>query len=53
LAVTQEAMHWVRGIEFEEHIYPGAQHEILNEINKDEVLDDVVGFLRRALGIEL
>jgi alpha-beta hydrolase superfamily lysophospholipase len=50
LAVTQEAVHRLRGSDFEEHIYPGAQHEILNEINKDEVLDDVVSFLRRALG---
>jgi alpha-beta hydrolase superfamily lysophospholipase len=42
-------VHRLRGSDFEEHIYPGAQHEILNEINKDEVLDDVVSFLRRAL----
>ena len=33
------------------HPFPGAQHEVLNEINKDEVLDDVVRFLRRALGL--
>jgi alpha-beta hydrolase superfamily lysophospholipase len=33
-----------RGSDFEEHVYPGAQHEVLNEIN------DVVRFLRRVLG---
>ena len=46
---TREVMMRLRGSDFEEHLYPGAQHEVLNEINKDEVLDDVVGFLRRAL----
>lgn len=29
--------------------YPGARHEIFNETNRDEVLDDVVGFVTRAL----
>ena len=33
------------------NVYPGAQHEVLNEINKDEVLDDVARFLRGALGL--
>jgi alpha-beta hydrolase superfamily lysophospholipase len=45
-------MKHLRGGKIEEHVYPGAQHEILNEINKDEVLDDVVNFLRRALGLD-
>jgi alpha-beta hydrolase superfamily lysophospholipase len=39
----------LRGSNFEEHIYPGAQHEVLNEINKDEVLGDVIQFVRRAV----
>ncbi|MBK7720784.1 MAG: alpha/beta hydrolase [Austwickia sp.] len=30
--------------------YPQARHEIFNEINKDDVLDDVIGFVRRHLG---
>src|SRR5438309_2795708 len=38
----------LRGSNIEEHVYPGAQHEVLNEINKEEVLDDVVRFLRGA-----
>jgi alpha-beta hydrolase superfamily lysophospholipase len=42
-------MNRIRGTRIEEHVYPGAQHEVLNEINKDEVLNDVVGFLRGAL----
>ena len=43
-------MKRLRGSKTEEHVYPGAQHEILNEINKDEVLEDVIRFLHRALG---
>jgi alpha-beta hydrolase superfamily lysophospholipase len=42
----------LRGSNTEEHVYPGAQHEVLNELNKlnkDEVLDDVVRFLCRTL----
>jgi alpha-beta hydrolase superfamily lysophospholipase len=51
LDATKEAMRHLRGSNIEEHVYPGAQHEILNEINKDEVLADVVKFLRRALSL--
>jgi alpha-beta hydrolase superfamily lysophospholipase len=52
LTVTKEVAHGLRGSNFEEHIYAGAQHEVLNEINKDEVLADVVRFLRRALSLD-
>jgi alpha-beta hydrolase superfamily lysophospholipase len=51
LDATTEAMKHLRGGNIEEHVYPGAQHEILNEINKDEVLDDVVNFLHRAMNL--
>ena len=50
LDATTAAMKHLRGTNIEEHVYLGAQHEILNETNKDEVLDDVVRFLRRSLG---
>lgn len=30
--------------------YPGARHEILNETNRAEVVDDLVGWLDRVLG---
>ncbi|HEY5143000.1 MAG TPA: hypothetical protein VII98_05820 [Solirubrobacteraceae bacterium] len=33
----------------EEKVYPGAQHEMFNEINRDEVLDDVVDVVERSL----
>ncbi|MEO7197743.1 MAG: alpha/beta hydrolase, partial [Solirubrobacterales bacterium] len=49
LAVTRTGIESIRGAAFEERIYPGAAHEVFNEINRDEVLDDVMDFLRRAL----
>lgn len=35
-------------VEAETHIYPGARHEVFNEINRDEVLADVTAFIDRA-----
>ena len=29
----------------EEHVYPGARHEVFNETNQDEVLDTVADFI--------
>jgi alpha-beta hydrolase superfamily lysophospholipase len=31
-------------------LYPGARHEILNEVNRDEVTADIIAFIDRALG---
>jgi alpha-beta hydrolase superfamily lysophospholipase len=33
----------------EEKVYPSARHEIFNETNRDEVLDDVLAFVHRQL----
>ena len=33
-----------------EKIYPGARHEILNEINKDEVMNDILNWINEKLG---
>jgi alpha-beta hydrolase superfamily lysophospholipase len=49
LDVTRPAIERVRGANFVERIYEGARHEVFNETNRDEVLDDVVAFLRGAL----
>ena len=49
LGPTREAIAGVRGSWLEERIYPGARHEVLNEINRDEVLADVLAFVDRAL----
>jgi alpha-beta hydrolase superfamily lysophospholipase len=45
LGPTREAIERIRGDQLEEHIYPGARHEILNETNREEVLDEVASFL--------
>lgn len=39
----------LRGARFEAHEYRGARHEIFNEINSEEVLADVTGFLDSVL----
>ncbi|MEV0389602.1 lysophospholipase [Nonomuraea sp. NPDC050643] len=39
----------VRGTDLTERVYAGARHEVFNETNKDEVLDDVTTFTDRAL----
>lgn len=31
-------------------LYPEARHEILNELNRDEVTSNIIGFLNRTLG---
>jgi len=49
LELTREAVARIRGARLEERIYEGARHEVFNEINSDEVLDDVASFLERTL----
>jgi alpha-beta hydrolase superfamily lysophospholipase len=39
----------LRGATFDAHEYPGARHEVFNEINSDEVLADVKRFLDKVL----
>ena len=48
LAGSRRAIGLMRNAEVTEKIYPGARHEIFNEINKDEVLADTVDFLANA-----
>lgn len=50
LVATRTAIEHIRGSDFTERIYPGARHEVFNETNSDEVLDDVAAFLHRVLG---
>ena len=49
LVYTRPAIELVRGDAFEEKIYPGARHEVFNETNQGEVLDDVLAFIARYL----
>ncbi len=39
----------IKGTNLTERIYEGARHEVFNETNKDEVLDDVTAFIDRAI----
>jgi alpha-beta hydrolase superfamily lysophospholipase len=48
LRYTRPAVEAARGSAFEERTYPGARHELFNETNRDEVLDDVVAFISRS-----
>lgn len=51
LELTRAALSMVRGPRFEEIVYMGARHEIFNEINRLEVLDDVLAFLTRQVAL--
>lgn len=44
-----EGLESLRGPATTVRTYPGAQHEIFNETNRDEVLDDVIAFVRGVL----
>ncbi|MFI9588976.1 lysophospholipase [Nonomuraea sp. NPDC052265] len=50
LAGSRAGVEAVKGIDLTERIYAGARHEVFNETNKDEVLDDVQAFVDRVLG---
>jgi alpha-beta hydrolase superfamily lysophospholipase len=45
LEPTRAAIEHIRGDQLEEQIYPGARHEVLNETNREDVLDEVASFL--------
>jgi alpha-beta hydrolase superfamily lysophospholipase len=49
LDATRPAIEHLRGDRLEELVYPGARHEVLNEINREEVLDEVARFLDGAV----
>ncbi len=46
---TRAGTDHIRGTGFTERVYPGARHEVFNETNRDEVLADVVAFVREVL----
>ena len=49
LAGSRRGIERLRGERFVERIYPGARHEVFNEINQDEVLADVTAFVDESL----
>ncbi|HEX3787059.1 MAG TPA: alpha/beta fold hydrolase [Pseudonocardiaceae bacterium] len=48
-AETRTGMDRIRGLRFEEHIYPGARHDVFHETNVDQVRTDLIDFLNRTL----
>ncbi len=44
-AVTRPAIERIRGSNLRSKVYPGAQHEIFNETNRDAVISDVISYL--------
>lgn len=51
LPASWEGLHSLRGPRTFVKTYPGAQHEIFNETNRDEVIDDVIGFVEGVLAL--
>lgn len=45
---TRAGLAKLRGADFTERIYEGAQHEVFNETNQTEVLGDVCDFINRV-----
>ena len=39
-----------RGLPVEQHVYPDARHEVFNETNRDEVVDDLLAWLDQRVG---
>ncbi|MGI8921261.1 MAG: lysophospholipase [Solirubrobacteraceae bacterium] len=49
LVHARPAVERIRGQQLEQHVYPGARHEIFNETNRDEVIADMIAFIERQL----
>ena len=49
---AREAIERIRGSALQEHVYLGAHHEILNEIDKDEVIEEIIVFVHSCLQSE-
>lgn len=50
VSATRPIVEQIRPDDLEEHIYPGARHEVFNETNKDEVIGHVRSFISRVTG---
>jgi alpha-beta hydrolase superfamily lysophospholipase len=49
LDATRPVAERIAGAVFEQKVYEGARHEIFNETNRDEVIDEAISFLNRQL----
>jgi alpha-beta hydrolase superfamily lysophospholipase len=45
---TRRGIALLRNADVQEHLYPGARHEIFFETNRDEVLADTLDFVDRV-----
>jgi alpha-beta hydrolase superfamily lysophospholipase len=51
LDATRPVAERIAGPIFEQKVYDGARHEIFNETNRDEVIDEAISFLNRQLAV--
>jgi alpha-beta hydrolase superfamily lysophospholipase len=49
MAGARVGIEHLRGPHFVERTYPDARHELFNELNADEVITDVAGFIREQI----
>lgn len=49
LDATRGAIEAIRGARLQERVYPGAQHEIFNETNREQVIGDLLRFVNEVL----
>jgi alpha-beta hydrolase superfamily lysophospholipase len=49
VAGSRRGIALLRNANVTEKIYPGARHEIFNELNKDEVLAETTAFLAKVI----
>ena len=49
IAGTRAGIEQLRGTDFVERTYPQARHELFNELNADDVIAEVTGFIREQL----
>ena len=50
---SRQGIETIRGRHVQEIVYDEARHEVFNETNNDEVLSDVMGFVRTTLGADI
>ena len=48
IALAEPAVRRLAGADLEEHVRQGARHEVLNELDKDEVIADLAAFAERV-----
>jgi alpha-beta hydrolase superfamily lysophospholipase len=52
LDIAGPAVERLHGPDFTEHIYDGARHEVFNEVNREEVIEDVAAFVDRVSAVQ-